>query len=392
MVPGARRGAAGRAVSRRVVTAGRGGPGGGAGRRPRRHRGLHRDPALRRPGRPAGRGRRRRRPTWRWCPRACAPSTARPSARARGPTGSTWRVSSRAGDEVAERRLRQLGPRTSSSAPTWPATSSTTPSTQPSPPQPRRPTTSRPACRASAATRDALGEGAAPSFADAGGAAPGRVVAVWGPTGAPGRTTVALNLAAELRTSEPDPAGRPRHLRGSGRPVPRACSTRRPVSPRRPAPRTRARSTCRRWPGWPRRSSPGLRVLTGMPRAQRWTELRAAVGRAGPHRGPPPGLGRRRRLRLRVEDDEELSYDTVAPRRNAATLTALEAADELVVVGAADPVGAAAPGPRACRTSHAVPVPDAAGRRQPGPRLGRRVHGPSGGSPRRSPGSPAWRT
>ena len=40
-----------------------------------------------------------------------------------------------------------------------------------------------------------------------------------------------------------------------------------------------------------------------------------------------------------VEDDEELSYDTAAPRRNAATLTALEAADHLVVVGAADPVG-----------------------------------------------------
>ena len=40
-----------------------------------------------------------------------------------------------------------------------------------------------------------------------------------------------------------------------------------------------------------------------------------------------------------VEDDEELSYDTAAPRRNAATLTALEAADQLVVVGAADPVG-----------------------------------------------------
>ena len=40
-----------------------------------------------------------------------------------------------------------------------------------------------------------------------------------------------------------------------------------------------------------------------------------------------------------LEDDEELSYDTAAPRRNATTLTALEAADHLVVVGSADPVG-----------------------------------------------------
>jgi Flp pilus assembly CpaE family ATPase len=40
-----------------------------------------------------------------------------------------------------------------------------------------------------------------------------------------------------------------------------------------------------------------------------------------------------------IEDDEELSYDTLAPRRNATTLTALEEADELVVVGTADPIG-----------------------------------------------------
>lgn len=34
-----------------------------------------------------------------------------------------------------------------------------------------------------------------------------------------------------------------------------------------------------------------------------------------------------------------LSYDTRAPRRNGATLATLESADEIVVVGAADPVG-----------------------------------------------------
>ena len=40
-----------------------------------------------------------------------------------------------------------------------------------------------------------------------------------------------------------------------------------------------------------------------------------------------------------LEEDEELSYDTMAPRRNAATLTALAVADEVVVVGGCDPVG-----------------------------------------------------
>ncbi|MEP6629768.1 MAG: hypothetical protein ABJA89_04820, partial [Lapillicoccus sp.] len=39
-----------------------------------------------------------------------------------------------------------------------------------------------------------------------------------------------------------------------------------------------------------------------------------------------------------LEDDEELSYDTMAPRRNAATLTTLSLADEVVAVGGCDPV------------------------------------------------------
>jgi Flp pilus assembly CpaE family ATPase len=42
-----------------------------------------------------------------------------------------------------------------------------------------------------------------------------------------------------------------------------------------------------------------------------------------------------------LELDEEISYDTAAPRRNGATLAALEDADRVVVVGSADPVGLA---------------------------------------------------
>ena len=82
-----------------------------------------------------------------------------------------------------------------------------------------------------------------------------------------------------------------------------------------------------------------LRVLTGLTRADRWPELRSAA------------LG----LLLEVcrdaaqvtvidcgfclESDEELSYDTVAPRRNAATLTSLAAADSIIAVGSADAIG-----------------------------------------------------
>jgi Flp pilus assembly CpaE family ATPase len=39
-----------------------------------------------------------------------------------------------------------------------------------------------------------------------------------------------------------------------------------------------------------------------------------------------------------VEEDEELSFDSAAPRRNGATLTVLEAADTVLCVSGADPV------------------------------------------------------
>ncbi|MGH8940662.1 MAG: MinD/ParA family ATP-binding protein, partial [Actinomycetes bacterium] len=40
-----------------------------------------------------------------------------------------------------------------------------------------------------------------------------------------------------------------------------------------------------------------------------------------------------------LEQDEELSFDTAAPRRNGATLATLALADTVLAVGAADPVG-----------------------------------------------------
>jgi Flp pilus assembly CpaE family ATPase len=40
-----------------------------------------------------------------------------------------------------------------------------------------------------------------------------------------------------------------------------------------------------------------------------------------------------------IETDEEISFDSLAPRRNGATLATLEEADEIIVVGTADPVG-----------------------------------------------------
>jgi MinD-like ATPase involved in chromosome partitioning or flagellar assembly len=164
------------------------------------------------------------------------------------------------------------------------------------------------------------------------------VIAVWGPTGAPGRTTVALNLAAELAATAPallldcDTYGSSvAQALGLLDEAPGMAAAARAadqgaldlVALSRLAPEVTA----------------GLRVLTGIPRAERWTELRAA--------SVANVLTVSRQLArfvvvdcgFSIEDDEELSYDTLAPRRNAATLTALESADELLVVGSADPIG-----------------------------------------------------
>lgn len=166
-----------------------------------------------------------------------------------------------------------------------------------------------------------------------------RLVAVWGPIGSPGRTTIAVTLAAELadRTGsclliDADTYGASiaQHLALLDEAPGLAAATRAsdhgtldlPVLSRL-APEV----------------LPGLRVLTGLPRADRWPELRA------PAIDHVLDLGRQL-ARVSVvdcgfalEDDEELSYDTRAPRRNATTLSTLAAADQVLAVGSGDPIG-----------------------------------------------------
>lgn len=85
--------------------------------------------------------------------------------------------------------------------------------------------------------------------------------------------------------------------------------------------------------------TPGLRVLTGVPLAARWPELRPAAVESvltvarGLADFTVVDCG------FSLETDEELSFDSLAPRRNGATLAVLEAADIIVTVGGADPIG-----------------------------------------------------
>jgi Flp pilus assembly CpaE family ATPase len=167
----------------------------------------------------------------------------------------------------------------------------------------------------------------------------GVIIAVWGPAGAPGRTTVALNLASELAR-----LGRPTVLVDAdtyGGCIAQSLSLLDEAPGLAAATRSADQGNldlvalARLAP----EVSTGLRVLTGIPKAERWPELRAA---ALEH-----VLTLTRRLAaftvidcgFSLEDDEELSYDTLAPRRNAATLTSLAVADQVLAVGAGDPIG-----------------------------------------------------
>jgi Flp pilus assembly CpaE family ATPase len=82
-----------------------------------------------------------------------------------------------------------------------------------------------------------------------------------------------------------------------------------------------------------------LMVLTGLSRADRWTELRAAavesIWSSARLLSPCTIVD----LGFCIETDEEISFDSLAPRRNGATVATLEEADEVIVVGSADPVG-----------------------------------------------------
>jgi MinD-like ATPase involved in chromosome partitioning or flagellar assembly len=82
-----------------------------------------------------------------------------------------------------------------------------------------------------------------------------------------------------------------------------------------------------------------FRVLTGITRADRWTELRPAALSLVMERARDVADVVVVDTGFCLESDEELSFDTMAPRRNAATLRSLEVADSVFAIGAADPVG-----------------------------------------------------
>lgn len=178
--------------------------------------------------------------------------------------------------------------------------------------------------------------GAAPPMPPPASGPAGRVVAVWGPAGAPGRTTLATALAAEmarrrLRTVlvDADPyAGAVAQQLGILDEVSGLLSAARLAA---------AGQLAERFPSVQRALDQHLTVVTGLPRPDRWVEVRPGalehlleVAREQGQVVVDTGFS--------LEDDPAADFGS-RPGRNQMTLAALELADEVVVVGSADPVG-----------------------------------------------------
>lgn len=168
---------------------------------------------------------------------------------------------------------------------------------------------------------------------------PGTVIAVWGPAGAPGRTTIALGLAdafarrgrSTLLVDADSYGGCAAILTGLLDEAPGIAAACRAANAGR-LDVARLAACCRT-------VATDLRILTGLSDPRRWSELRPSALEV------VLSLGRWLAdvtvidCGFSLEDGEELGYDAIAPARNAATLTALRSADRVLAVGSADPVG-----------------------------------------------------
>lgn len=182
----------------------------------------------------------------------------------------------------------------------------------------------------------------------------GKVITVWGTSGAPGRTTIATNLAYALAQGDSFKKTKKRAGQGSqGLPtllldadthspsitqslglleeasgLARACHTAgQGLLDRQTMAANYARIT------------ENLSLLTGLPRMARWPEISGVNLEAVFYHGKEQHRWIVADCGAPTETDEILSFDTVAPQRNGATIACVEAADCVLVVGKGDPVG-----------------------------------------------------
>nr|WP_246376728.1 regulator [Conyzicola lurida] len=167
------------------------------------------------------------------------------------------------------------------------------------------------------------------------------VVTVWGPAGSPGRTTVAVGIAAEIAAAGFSVVlGDVDTHSASVAPVlglmdeapgfAAACR----LAGAGGLTRSELERIGQRYGG-----TAGFWVLTGIGQPSRWPELSADRVRQTIDECRAWADYVVLDTGSSLENDEEIASDLFSPRRNAATLTAIREADHIVAVGAADPVG-----------------------------------------------------
>lgn len=175
-----------------------------------------------------------------------------------------------------------------------------------------------------------------PPTAGVGGSGQGALVTVWGGAGSPGRTSVAVHLAVELAAQ----GSRVALLDGDCWSASMAQLLGIAESP------SVTKAARLASDGWPEplvtclQDGPsGVRVLAGLPRADLWPEVRERAWRAVLDEARSCADVVVVDVAASVEEDEELSFDSVPYRRNLMTRVALEEADQVVFVADANPIG-----------------------------------------------------
>ncbi|ODT42517.1 MAG: hypothetical protein ABS62_03315 [Microbacterium sp. SCN 70-200] len=180
----------------------------------------------------------------------------------------------------------------------------------------------------------------APAWNDA-PAAPatrGRVIAVWGAAGAPGRTTMAIELACELARDGRRVALVDADAHAPSLAMATGLADEGPGFAAACRQAERGTLTTAELTRIAVRLGP-VDVLTGINRPSRWPELGQARVASALERCRDWADDIVVDVAAPLERDEEIVSDLEGPRRNAATLAALASADLVVAVVAADPVG-----------------------------------------------------
>jgi len=175
----------------------------------------------------------------------------------------------------------------------------------------------------------------------------GTVVAVWGPAGSPGRTTLAVGIAAEIAAAGFTVAlcdvdthsASVAPVLGLMDEAPGFAAACRLAGAESLTRAELERIGQRHGSAGNASTEAGFWVLTGIGQPSRWPELsgeRVVATIAECRRWVDYVVVD---TASSLENDEEISSDMFAPRRNAATLAAIREADHIVAVASADPVG-----------------------------------------------------